>query len=150
MEANDCGRFHSGFTTIRIEKTPAIMLKDMHNAMLGIWSSHGEGKFAYRNSNVLSQLKSNSLICFRYTDGYGRPTQVYPANPNGSEDAVAGMCSPDGRHLCIMPHPDRTFLDFQWPDYPHAWSTKKKPNHVSPWIRMFENAYEWSSSHINS
>jgi phosphoribosylformylglycinamidine synthase len=100
MEPNDAGRFHSGFTTIRIEKTPSIMLKDMENSVLGVWSSHGEGKFAYRDSDTLAKLKANSLICFRYTDGHGCPTQLYPANPNGSEDAVAGLTSPDGRHLC--------------------------------------------------
>jgi hypothetical protein len=50
----------------------------------------------------------------------------------------------------LMPHPDRSFLSFQWPDYPHGWTTTKKPNHVSPWIRMFENAFSWSSARANS
>lgn len=153
------------------------MLKDMHNSVLGVWSSHrinkniceldnhkiaGEGKFAYRSPGVLEDLKSNSLICFRYTDGHGHPTQIYPANPNGSQDAVAGICSHDGRHLCnfwdltvltwnlgMMPHPDRAFLQFQWPEYPNEWARNKKQNHVSPWIRLFENAYNWSAKHIN-
>jgi len=98
---------------------------------------------------ILQQLQSRALVAARYCDGRGRPTQRYPANPNGSADAVAALCSADGRHLCVMPHPDRAFLRWQWPDYPRSWPThaenEKKPN-VSPWIRMFENAYEWCTS----
>ncbi|KAI6226096.1 Formylglycinamide ribonucleotide amidotransferase [Aphelenchoides fujianensis] len=142
MEENDCERFHSGFTSVRIEASPSIMLQGMEEALLGVWSSHGEGKFAYRSPEVLFELEGAQLVALRYVDGRGEPTQLYPANPNGSANAIAGICSTDGRHLAMMPHPDRSFLRWQWPDYPAGW-TADKPNAESPWIRMFENAYDW-------
>uniref|UniRef100_A0A914D486 Phosphoribosylformylglycinamidine synthase n=1 Tax=Acrobeloides nanus TaxID=290746 RepID=A0A914D486_9BILA len=148
LDDNLCGRFHSGFTTVKIEKSPAIMLRDMDESILGVWSSHGEGRFTYRTSQVLSRLKERNLICIRYCNGEGKTTEKYPENPNGSVDGVAGICSDDGRHLCLMPHPDRSFLSWQWPNYPNNWQAHQ--NHQqSPWIKMFENAYEWVIQHRN-
>lgn len=63
-------------------------------------------------------------------------------NPNGSEYSVVGLTSPDGRHLCMMPHPERVFMKFQWPYWPEKWT-----NPVSPWLKMFQNAREWCESH---
>lgn len=117
------------------------MLKGMAGSVLGVWSSHGEGKFTYRTPQTLSALEKEGLIGLRYVDEADKPTQLYPANPNGSEKAVAGVCSPCGRHFCLMPHPDRSFLNWQWPDYPENWP--KKERNVSPWIKLFENAFEW-------
>ncbi|KAI6206601.1 Formylglycinamide ribonucleotide amidotransferase [Aphelenchoides besseyi] len=107
MIENDCQRFHSGFTSVRIEQSTAVMLQGMEDSVLGVWSSHGEGKFAYREPEVLDKMEAAKLISLRYVDGNGQPTQQYPANPNGSAKAVAGVCSADGRHLAMMPHPDR-------------------------------------------
>ncbi|KAI6180793.1 Formylglycinamide ribonucleotide amidotransferase [Aphelenchoides besseyi] len=107
MIENDCQRFHSGFTSVRIEQSTAVMLQGMEDSVLGVWSSHGEGKFAYREPDVLDKMEAAKLISLRYVDGNGEPTQRYPANPNGSAKAVAGVCSADGRHLAMMPHPDR-------------------------------------------
>lgn len=64
-------------------------------------------------------------------------------NPNGSVDAIAGICSPDGRHLAMMPHPERATLSWQWPYVPQ--SMKHIKDHLaSPWAKMFENAYIWT------
>jgi len=60
-------------------------------------------------------------------------------NPNGSEYGIAGLCSADGRHLAMMPHPERCTQMWEWPYMPSSWSDIKR----SPWMKMFVNAYEW-------
>jgi phosphoribosylformylglycinamidine synthase len=76
----------------------------------------------------------------RYVDDDGAITESYPFNPNGSLAGIAGLCSPDGRHLAMMPHPERTVLLWQW-----AWMPEqmKRSLAASPWLRMFQNAREW-------
>ncbi|TFH32569.1 MAG: hypothetical protein E4G97_02285 [Deltaproteobacteria bacterium] len=64
----------------------------------------------------------------------------HPFNPNGSVNGIASVCSPDGRHLAIMPHPERTFLKWQWGFMPEEWKKRLK---TSPWARIFQNAREW-------
>ncbi|VDK17643.1 unnamed protein product [Anisakis simplex] len=148
LKANDCGRFQSSFTTVRINRSPSIMLSGMHGSVLGVWSAHGEGKFTYRNDEVLEQMISNELICVQYCDGNGKPSMIFPENPNGSIESVAAICSLDGRHLAMMPHPDRSFISWQWPNYPKQFKLSNQQNNSnnnnnSPWMRMFINAYEW-------
>uniref|UniRef100_A0A7E4W4A2 phosphoribosylformylglycinamidine synthase n=1 Tax=Panagrellus redivivus TaxID=6233 RepID=A0A7E4W4A2_PANRE len=141
LDDNDCGRFHCGFATVKIEKSPAIMLRDMENSVLGVWTSHGEGKFTYDSPETAAALEKANLRCIRYCDNYANHVTAYPANPNQSVDAVAAVCSADGRHLAMMPHPDRSFMSWQWPNYPE--DLKRHNADYSPWIRMFRNAYDW-------
>ena len=63
-------------------------------------------------------------------------TESYPHNPNGSPQGIAGLCSPDGRHLAMMPHPERTSMTWNWGWMPREWRGLE----VSPWLRMFQNA----------
>ncbi|HZJ41074.1 MAG TPA: phosphoribosylformylglycinamidine synthase [Candidatus Saccharimonadales bacterium] len=134
---NDSGRFESHFLTIKIMDSPAIMLQDMEGSTLGVWSAHGEGK-AFCPGNT-------SHIPVRYAKDNGdiaRSTD-YPFNPNGSPDGIAGLCSADGRHLIMMPHPERTFLPYQWAYWPQEWSELK----TAPWLKMSQNARAWLAEH---
>ena len=70
----------------------------------------------------------------------GKVSKSYPFNPNGSPFGIAGLCTQDGRHLAMMPHPERTFLKWQWPWMPGYLNDRLKE---SPWIQMFQNAREW-------
>jgi phosphoribosylformylglycinamidine synthase len=74
-----------------------------------------------------------------YVDDEGNSTEAYPFNPNGSPGGLAGLCSEDGRHLAMMPHPERVFLPWQ----AHWLPEDMKNLEVSPWLRMFQNAYDW-------
>nr|CDJ84174.1 AIR synthase related protein domain containing protein [Haemonchus contortus] len=148
LAENRCGRFESIFGPVRIEHSTSIWLREMEGAILGLWSSHGEGRFTYRNPDVLDSLRKSGQIAVRYVDGEGQPTMLYPWNPNGSEDAVAAICSPDGRHLAMMPHSDRSFLSWQWADYPREWRTSE--NLTAPWMKMFQNAYTWVTNEKSS
>uniref|UniRef100_A0A8R1HM66 Glutamine amidotransferase type-1 domain-containing protein n=1 Tax=Caenorhabditis japonica TaxID=281687 RepID=A0A8R1HM66_CAEJA len=160
LDENECGRFESGFGPVKIEKSASIMLSGMENSILGLWSSHGEGRFTYRNPTVtLSNLKSRGQIAIRFCDDrgktsadYGTSKLSYPWNPNGSIDDVAAICSSDGRHLAMMPHADRSFLTWQWAESRDVtWNTRADQNTVAiaPWIRMFRNAFEWCKSGKN-
>jgi phosphoribosylformylglycinamidine synthase len=137
---NRSGRFESRFSTLRIDESPAMMFRNMQGSVLGIWVAHGEGRAFFRDQNVLDRIVKEQLIPVRYVDDQNRTTEVYPYNPNGSPQGIAGLCSADGRHLAMMPHPERSFLKWQWGWMPEDW---KRDLPVSPWLQMFQNARTW-------
>lgn len=144
LAPNDSGRFESRFVAVRIEESPAMMLRGMAGSTLGIWVAHGEGRMRFRSPEVLAAVTSGHLAPLCYVDDQGQPTQEYPLNPNGSPQGIAGLCSPDGRHLAMMPHPERCVLPWQWAWMPPGWHRIME---VSPWLRMFQNACEWCLHH---
>jgi phosphoribosylformylglycinamidine synthase len=136
---NQSGRFESRFSTVKILKSPSVMLRGMENSVLGIWVAHGEG-LAYFPDKMIFDEAEYGLAPIRYVDDDGTITEAYPFNPNGSPAGIAGLCSSDGRHLAMMPHPERTVLTWQWGWLPEDL---KKSLTASPWLRMFQNAREW-------
>ena len=114
----------------------------MEGSTLGVWVAHGEGKTLFPNISHLQRVLGESLAPIRYTDDSNEITQVYPMNPNGSPEGIAALISPDGRHLAIMPHPERCFLTWQWPYLPVHWKVRLHDN-ASPWIKLFQNAREF-------
>jgi phosphoribosylformylglycinamidine synthase len=140
---NTSGRFESRFSTVKILQSPAIMLKGMEESVLGIWVAHGEGRMHFPDKKVLDRVEDDNLAPIRYVDDTNEVTMKYPYNPNGSEKGIASLCSVDGRHLAIMPHPERTFLKWQWPWMPEDWQQNLK---ASPWLKMFQNARNWCGS----
>ena len=140
---NESGRFECRFISVAIGVSPSIMLKGMEGSTLGIWSAHGEGRAFFPDENVLSDVVKSNLAPLRYCDDANNVTEVYPFNPNGSPLGIAALCSPNGRHLALMPHPERSFLMWQYPWYPKEWQVEKSG--PSPWLRMFQNAREWCS-----
>ncbi|TAL22297.1 MAG: phosphoribosylformylglycinamidine synthase, partial [Nitrospirae bacterium] len=137
---NVSGRFESRFASVKIFPSPAIMLKGMEGSTLGIWVAHGEGRAHFPQREILEKVVKKNLAPVRFVDDNGRATTVYPFNPNGSVEGIAALCSPDGRHLAIMPHPERTFQKWNWAWMPEEW---KKNLKASPWLRLFQNAREW-------
>jgi len=136
---NTSGRFESRWSRVKIQPSPSIMLAGMEESILGIPVAHGEGRLYFPDSEVLEQVKERNLSPLTYVDPEGEPTERYPYNPNGSVLGIAALCSPDGRHLAMMPHPERVFLPWQWHYWPAEWSKIK----VSPWLQMFQNACQW-------
>jgi phosphoribosylformylglycinamidine synthase len=137
---NRSGRFESRFSTVRILPGPSIMLKGMEGSCLGVWVAHGEGKLHVPEKDILEEILQKHLAPVRFVDDNGDITETYPFNPNGSPQGITALCSPDGRHFAMMPHPERTFLKWQWAYIPEEW---KKDLEASPWLRMFQNAREW-------
>ncbi|KAG1710488.1 Phosphoribosylformylglycinamidine synthase [Nymphon striatum] len=141
LGSNTSGRFESRFSTVKITKSPSIMFTGMEDSTLGIWVAHAEGKFQFKNKEILKEMKKNELIPLSYVDNDGNATTKYPFNPNGSVDGIAAICSEDGRHLAMMPHPERCVLKWQWPYLTETLKEQK----VSPWMQLFSNAYKWCS-----
>ena len=125
MERNDSKRFESRYSTVCIRDTNSILLKGMEGGVLGVWVAHGEGKF--------TNIDSSNSVPVHYADVNGKSTMRYPENPNGSDRCAAAVCSPDGRHLAIMPHPERCVLNWQNPYVPKEW----RKNKYYPWKQMF-------------
>ncbi len=116
------------------------MLDGMAGSTLGIWVAHGEGRAYFPDPGIRQRVEAEGLAPIRFVDDDGRATEAYPFNPNGSPGGIAALCSPDGRHLAIMPHPERTFLPWQWGWMPAEW---RRTLQVAPWLTMFQNAREW-------
>lgn len=137
---NKSGRFESRFASVKIIESPSIFLNSMEGSVLGIWVAHGEGFAHFPDKNILNEAIEKKLAPIRYVDDAGEFTERYPFNPNGSPYGIAALCTPDGRHLAIMPHPERTILKWQW-----AWMPEemKKDIKASPWLKMFQNARQW-------
>ncbi len=136
---NRSGRFESRWVTVRIEQSPAIMLRDMEGLVFGIHVDHGEGRLFFPDPDVRDRVRDQQLVPMVYVDDSGEATERYPFNPNGSPEGMAGLCSPDGRHLAMMPHPERAFLGWQC----HWLPESMRELDVSPWFRMFQNSYAW-------
>ncbi|XP_056271464.1 phosphoribosylformylglycinamidine synthase [Pseudoliparis swirei] len=140
---NESGRFESRFVSVGIRESPSVWLRGMQGSALGVWVAHGEGLMRFRSPPAEDRILSGGLAPLRYLDDQGDPTEEYPLNPNGSPRGVAGLCSGDGRHLAMMPHPERCTLGWQWPWAPRDFRPSLTP---SPWLRMFQNAAAWCSS----
>ena len=131
MLHNDSHKFESEFITVQIPKNSSVMFSSLSGTKLGLWVAHGEGKFS------LPGQESDYNVIAKYN------YHGYPANPNGSDFDVAGICSADGRHLCMMPHLERAIFPWQCAWYPVA----KRMDDVTPWIEAFVNARKWVEAH---
>lgn len=136
---NTSERFESRFPSVIILDSPAIALKHMAGSILGVHSAHGEGRVFVPTPGILKRILDEGLAPIRFADDYGKITERYPFNPNGSPLGITALCDRTGRHLMFMEHPERTVLKWQWKWWPPEW------NHVmnSPWLRMFQNLRMW-------
>jgi len=140
-------QFESRFPTVEILPSPAIMLKGMEGSRLGIWAAHAEGCLHVRNPATLTRILYEGLAPVRFAFPEGGiadgTVEDYPFNPNGSPAGIAALCSPNGRHLAIMPHPERTTALWNWPWLPEYMEGKLA---ASPWLQLFQNARHWCES----
>ncbi|KAM9996097.1 hypothetical protein ACTFIY_002271 [Dictyostelium cf. discoideum] len=144
---NASGRFESRWVNVKIMPSPALLLKGMEGSVLGVWSQHGEGRFWSEDQSIVNDIKANNLSPIRYVDDDGEITESYPFNPSGTQEGFASLCSKDGRHLAMMPHPERSFLSWQWPFMPE--NIKQNVGGLdqpSPWIKIFQNAKSFCDS----
>ena len=126
MTHNDSNKHESNFTSVEIQKNNSVMLSSLEGLKLGVWISHGEGKFN------LPLSESDYAIVAKY--GY----EGYPANPNGSDFNTAMLCDKTGRHLVTMPHIERSTFPWNWAHYPSY-----RKDEVTPWLQAFINARVW-------
>ena len=112
----------------------------MEGSIMGIWVAHREGFLYCPDDSILNKAERLNLVPLAFVDDDCNQTETYPYNPNGSPKGFTALCSPDGRHLAMMPHPERSFMFWQWPWIPREL---KQDSNESPWLKMFQNARRW-------
>ncbi len=127
MEHNISHKFESQFVGVNIPENNSVMFGPLSGLKSGIWVAHGEGRFHL----PMPMDQYNVVLKYNYAS--------YPGNPNGSRGAVAGIASPDGRHLAMMPHLERAIFPWQCAYYPSSHLN----DDVTPWIDAFVNARKW-------
>ena len=127
MLHNISHKFESGFVGVTVQTNRSVMLGSLSGNKLGVWVAHGEGRFQL----PYPEDKYNIVLKYSY--------EGYPANPNGSDYCTAGICSTDGRHLAMMPHPERAFFPWQCGTYP----SDRLADDITPWVEAFVNARKW-------
>ncbi|MER0438723.1 phosphoribosylformylglycinamidine synthase [Emticicia sp. W12TSBA100-4] len=126
LHHNKSHKHESIFTSVKVQKNNSVMLSTLEGATLGVWVSHGEGKF----NLPYSEDQYNIVAKYGYSE--------YPANPNDSNYNTAMMCDKTGRHLVMMPHIERSTFPWNWAHYP-----ERKNDEVTPWLEAFVNARKW-------
>ncbi len=127
-------QFEARLVQVKVEKSPSIFFEGMEGSSMPVVNAHGEGRVLWR----APEDAGAALVAARYVDPQGRPTEVYPFNPNGSACGVTAVTTPDGRFMAMMPHPERTHRAVQL-----SWGSEKLDGEWSPWMRMFWNARRW-------
>jgi len=131
---NTSEQFEARVCLVEINKSPSIFFNYMYGSRLPIAVAHGEGRVELRDGVTLSALKKAGIITAQFVDNYGKVTESYPFNPNGSTQGITGLTTSDGRFTIMMPHPERVFRTVQNSWHPKDWRED------SPWMRMFRNA----------
>ncbi len=137
FQRNLSEQFEARLVMVEVMKSGSLFLQGMEGSKLPIVVSHGEGRAEFADDNAPVRVLREQLVALRYVDNYGDPTEIYPANPNGSPLGITGLTTPDGRFTIMMPHPERVFRAVQNSWYPDEWSED------GPWLRMFRNARCW-------
>ncbi len=108
LAQNQSGHFECRWIKIKVQKSISPIFPQTEQ-VLDIAVNHGEGKF-FAEDATIKKIENDNLVIFRYVDEKGNSTNNYPQNPNGSINAIAGLCDPTGRILGLMPHPEK-FID---------------------------------------
>ncbi len=139
---NDSGHFECRWVNLLVEDTNCVFTRGMQGSMVQYQVAHGEGKF-YTAESVLQEIENAGQVVFRYCDAASnRPTLKYPANPNGSLNAIAGICDQTGRVLGLMPHPERFVESFHHPNW-------RRFNGAEPHgIPLFRNAVRYAEENL--
>ena len=126
-------QFEARFSLVEIVDSPSILLKGMAGSVMPIAVAHGEGRVDYTETGS----EAEAIVSMRYVDHYGKATETYPFNPNGSKDGVTALTTEDGRVTIMMPHPERVTRAVQHSWHPDNWGKE------GPWARLFQNARRW-------
>lgn len=131
---NHSDRFEARFSLVEVTQSPSLLLQGMVGSQMPIAVSHGEGRVEVRDDAHLAALESKGLVALRYVDNFGKVTETYPANPNGSPNGITAVTTENGRVTIMMPHPERVFRTVANSWHPENWGED------SPWMRIFRNA----------
>jgi phosphoribosylformylglycinamidine synthase len=131
---NKSEQFEARFVMVEVPQSPSLFFDGMGGSRMPIAVAHGEGCAEFADEGGVSVI--SSLVAMRFVDNRGEPTDVYPLNPSGSPQGIAGVTTTDGRFTILMPHPERGVRAVQNSWHP-GWAED------APWLRMFRNARKW-------
>ena len=130
---NRSEQYEARLAMVEVPASPSLFFSGMAGSRMPIVVAHGEGYADFSRQGDAAKVEA----ALRFVDGHGRPTEIYPLNPNGSAGGLTGVTTPDGRFTALMPHPERVFRGLQFSWAPASWGDS------SPWMRMFRNARAW-------
>jgi phosphoribosylformylglycinamidine synthase len=130
---NRSEQFEGRFVLVEVMRNPSLFLTGMEGSLIPIVTAHGEGYAEFATASD----RARAWVALRFVDNYGRPTERYPFNPNGSPEGITGLTTADGRFTIVMPHPERVFRTVQNSWHPREWGED------GPWMRIFRNARRW-------
>ncbi len=135
---NDSSRFEDRWVSLAVDpESPCVFTRGLDFLYYPV--RHGEGKFVIDNEMTLARIKDQHLGVMRYCDPVSRKiTAQYPLNPNGSVDALAGICDPSGRLFGLMPHPEAFLHRTNHP----RWTREELPEEGQG-VALFRNAVEF-------
>lgn len=130
-------QFEARTCLVHVPVSESVFLQGMAGSVIPVVVAHGEGRAEFEPDMDVQQFLDNQQVALRYADHQHKLTLHYPENPNGSDEAIASVTTPDGRFTIMMPHPERVIrtVNFSW--HPDDWDEH------SPWLRMFRNARVW-------
>ncbi len=134
---NTSEQFEARFSLVEIQRSRSLFFSGMVGSRLPIAVAHGEGRAEFGNPEDANRIAAAGLVALRFVDHDGKPTEIYPANPNGSPQGITGLTTRDGRFTLMMPHPERVFRTVQHSWHPDDWGED------GPWMRLFRNARAW-------
>lgn len=132
-------KYEARLSMVEIADSPSLFLAGMAGTRVPIAVAHGEGFADFQLQGDQSRVTS----ALHYVDNQGKRTEVYPYNPNGSPDGLAGVTTADGRFTVMMPHPERVTRNVMMSWHPERWGDRDSGGDASPWLRMFRNARVW-------
>lgn len=131
---NTSERFEARAALVRINESNSVWFQGMAGSHMPIAVSHGEGRVEFKHEAQLQGLREQGLIVAQFVDNNIQPTEMYPANPNGSVDGITALSNANGRVAIMMPHPERVFRTVSNSWHPEDW------NEDGAWMRLFRNA----------
>ncbi|MBB1517730.1 phosphoribosylformylglycinamidine synthase [Aquipseudomonas guryensis] len=134
---NRSEQFEARVAMVQVQESASIFLRGMAGSRMPIAIAHGEGHAEFESEEALLEADLSGTVALRFVDNYGKVSEAYPANPNGSPRGITGLCSRDGRVTIMMPHPERVFRAVQNSWKPDDWQED------AGWLRMFRNARVW-------
>jgi phosphoribosylformylglycinamidine synthase len=147
LAQNAQGVFRNAWVLLKANPlSPCVFTRGLDTLPLPV--RHGEGRFVPADAATLAALQAQNLICLRYADpASGEPTAAFPHNPNGSVDAVAGICDPSGRIFGLMPHPEAYLSPYNHPQWPRQRLAGELPGEGLG-LAIFRNAVDFAAAHL--
>jgi len=134
---NKSERYEGRFVSLKIEKSPSVLFRDMEGSVIPIAVAHGEGYAEFPDAAAAAAFSASGLVAARFVDNHHQPTEVYPLNPNSSPFGMTALTTASGRVTIMMPHPERVFRSACMSWSPADWGED------SPWMKLFRNARAW-------